>query len=123
MRKPWKIIVVVGATIAMTVAATNLGFAEELTGKAKEYMALAEKYKPTGQTKGAVEKFMTMDRSQRSAAKQQGSRSPLLLSGLTWLAMEYGAYALCFYAGLAGSDMSAGAITAIGDDCNDKWVN
>ena len=79
--------------------------------------------KPTGRSQAAVEKYMAMNKAEREAAKKQGSRSPLLLGALTWLAMEYGAYALCFYSGLAGSDLSSEAIVEIGDDCAGRYIN
>lgn len=105
------------------MAFPSIGSAQDLSPKAREYMALAEKYKPTGRSQAAVEKYMAMNKAEREAAKKQGSRSPLLLGALTWLAMEYGAYALCFYSGLAGSDLSSEAIVEIGDDCAGQYIN
>jgi hypothetical protein len=105
--------------LALAVPAAGVSAATvkgKLSPKAQKYLDMANKYKTAGAKENAVRAYMKVPAAQRKTFK-----SPT--RGMENFIWDYGAYAVCFWAGVAGSDLSDAAITHIGDECNEKWVH
>jgi hypothetical protein len=82
-------------------------------GKARKYEQLAARHKPrTAQQEQLIKEYMKLSPAQRMGFK---AANP----GVQKSIWDYGPYAVCFYASVAGG----ADVVEAGDECHDDWVN
>jgi hypothetical protein len=80
--------------------------------KAAEYRALAEKYRPKEEKMlRTLQAYMKLPPSRRNAFKADNPSVPASI----W---DFGPYAVCFYASVAGG----ADVVEAGDECHEDWV-
>jgi hypothetical protein len=81
--------------------------------KARKYQQLAAQHKPrTAQQEKLVKEYMKLPAVQRDSFKAQ---NPTVQKSI-W---DYGPYAVCFYASVAGG----ADVVEAGEECHEDWVN
>jgi hypothetical protein len=81
--------------------------------KATRYRALAEKHRPRDTTTAKlIDTYMKLPPSRRAAFKAENPSVPASI----W---DYGPYAVCFYASVAGG----ADVVEAGDECHEDWVD
>lgn len=81
--------------------------------KAAKYRTLAAKHKPrTAEQEKLIKHYMRLPPSQRNAFKAANPSVPADI----W---DYGPYAVCFYASVAGG----ADVVEAGDECHEDWVD
>jgi hypothetical protein len=81
--------------------------------EASRYRALAEKYRPRDMTTAKlIDTYMKLPPSRRDAFKAENPAVPASI----W---DYGPYAVCFYASVAGG----ADVVEAGDECHEDWVD
>lgn len=108
----WNVPIATAVAAAVVLAQPASAIAQrDTSAKAQEYTRLAEQHKPrTKAEQQLIAEYMRLPASQRNAFK---SNHPGVVEDL-W---DLGAYAVCFYASVAGG----ADVVEAGDDCSAKW--
>ena len=104
------------ATRGMNVSAgtANAEASVQHKRKAMQYESLARKGRPkNAKQKQLIKQYMRLPASQRLGFKSKHS------DGATADIWDYGPYAVCFYASVAGG----ADVVEAGDECHEDWVN